>query len=844
MFEKKIKAIVGDISKNAQTKFQCRISVETTVEEIGLIQAGTLIAAENIFHHARNPRYCILQVISSFPEKQTRRSTGKIQLSCQGAPLGIELHIEKPRSKAPVVEVRAADTVPLYEAEAFVLDSEMTRTVLHHLAPESRSKGNGSRIDIGTCAPNPEVNVGVDAMSLIRGNAAIISAKPRARTSITNTLIHALLTGTEQLVHIVYCDVNYTGTLSLAHEFGDNEHAMLLGLNDRFLPSSVFSALRNPSDRQMFKRAVFDYLDMMILPSIMESRRRDFTYPIANAMRKNRVSVYRPHEPTVNEFINEIRVDLVDGLDEDGVTIVTELMNGISNHFQGERFNDRNVSDIVDMIDETSHDVKSPSIRRALLDLRNEIQTQFESISKDIPASARVTVEDMVKRLNSEHHSSLTIAQGQRGTDILRFVSTILQRLTEERLRHLKTRTPVLFIFNNADEYLTRNGGGAYREAGTERFVDILNTILTAGRRHGIGFVLTLENSASLDLFLARKIQAYFIGPIRFVDDLQQIEKLLNVSQDLIQDAVTFEDGFCLYTNSMSPYQRRVPLPVTFPTNIQTLHDFLDAFLAKQEQLRQEREREERERKLREEHIRQQEKKQRRTSSSRRRREPETSTESEPDASAQHDEETQTPTVRRATSGSRSRRSSRSRTSEQSSFSTTSSDESPDQDNQQQEERTTSTTKSRGSRSGRRTRSRRPATSSEPTGQERQETGAETVTTRSVEEEPEPAPTASESEKSTSRSRRSSRSGQRRSSSARSRKKPADSSKNPEQDKPLSPTETATDDSTSGKSEPPTAASESTGTEETTSTTRRPSRPRQRRSSSRSRKKPADSSEE
>ncbi len=766
MFEKKIKAIVGDISRNAQTKFQCYISVETTVEDIGLIQAGTLVAAENIFHHTKNPRYCILQVISSFPEKQARRSVGKIQLTCQAAPLGIELRIEKPRAKTPVVEIGAADTVPLYEAEAFVLDSDMTRTVLHHLAPESRSKENGSRIDIGTCATNPDVNIGVEAMSLIRGNVAIVSAKPRARTSITNTLVHALLQGTGRHVHIVYCDVNYTGTLSLAHEFGENDHSMLLCLNDRFLPSSVFSALRNQSDRQMFKRAVFDYLDMMILPSIMENRRRDFTYPLANAMRKNRVSVYRPHEPTVNEFINEIRVDLIDGLDEDGITIVSELMNGIANHFQGERFNERNVADIIDMIDETSQDVKAQSVRRTLLDLRNEIQTQFESISKDIPASARVTVEDMVRRLNSEHHSSLTIAQGQRGTDILRFVSTILQRLTEERLQHLKTRTPVLFIFNNADEYLTRNGG-AYRETGTERFVDILNTMLTAGRRHGIGFALTLENAASLDAYLARKIQAYFIGPIRFVDDLQQLEKLLNVSQDLIQDAVTFEDGFCFYTNSESPYQRRVPLPVTFPTNIQTLHDFLDAFLAKQEQLRQEREREERERRIREEQNRQQEKKVRRDSDSRRKREPESSAAAGPDSSSQHEEESQEATARSSSRASRSRRPTRSRSPEASSASSASGEETAEHDDaQQREERATRTGRSRGSRSGRRTRSRKPASSTGSSEQERQGTATEANTVPADEHESEPATAPdesgeTESVRSSSTARRSSRSGRR-----------------------------------------------------------------------------------
>lgn len=607
MFITSISGVVTDLTPNNQTRFQCMVTLTVPHEEIATIQPGRLIAAENIFHAARDKRYTIMQLVDFFPVPDEKKSTKKnvAFLTCTATPIGQELRYKNARTGPEIV---SDDTFPAFEGAVQVLDDDMTRSVIHHIAPESRLEENGSRIDIGSYRSNPEVKVGLDSAALLRGNAAVISARPRARTTIANNLIHSLLHETESPVHIVYCDVNNNGTLSLAPELSNFPNSSILCLNDKFVPPSVFSSMRNPGDRSAHKRAVLDYLDMMILPSVLEQRRHDFSFPISTWLRENRITIFRPNEQTVDQFITEISVDILDGIEEDIEEYIAELMNGIAETYRGERFSEKNTKDMLDMIDDFSQESKSHAARRTLYDLKAEIQSVFETYSKDIPPATRKSSQDLVNQLNSDEHSSLLVVQGQKTTDILRFISTLAQTLIDERLKRLKIRTPVLFIFNNIDEYVPRTSAGM-REAGSDRFNDTLQTLLTNGRRHGLGFCLTLETARSLDQQLARKIQTYLIGPITFADEPVGIANLLNLSEELLQPAVRYEDGDFLFTASDSPYHRRVPLPVVTQKNAETIHLYLDEMKKEQERRRQEYMAQEEERRKRHEQEREERRK-------------------------------------------------------------------------------------------------------------------------------------------------------------------------------------------------------------------------------------------
>lgn len=589
MFVEKISAAVLELHEHAQTQFQCTLSLTMPLTMADYAKPGRLIAAENIFHAAKDERYCVMQILSSFPARQAgkKKTDQTIAFECKATPIGIELLVPTTKTKKKAMEIVTADVFPAFDGAAYVLDDDITMQIIHHLAPGSRGSENGTRIDIGAYSTNPDVHVGADAGTLLRGNIAIVSARPRARTSMTNHLIQSLLSLPQTPMHIVYCDVNYQGTLSLTQQLIENDRAQILCVNDKFVPPSIFSMFKNPADRQLYKRAVYDYLDMMILPSVLESRRRDFLYPIAEVLRANKLAIYRPHEPTVDDFINDIRTDILDGVDQDVEEVLSSLMRGIAENFKGERFTEKNVRDMIEMIDETGQETKIHGARRTLYDLRTEIQTVYESFAKDLPTSARKTLSDVVTQLNDESHASLHVVQGQKSSDILRFISALVTKLVDERLRRLKLRVPVLFIFNNADDLFTR-GSVSLREGSSERFTDILQTLLFNGRRHGLGFCVTLENCTSLDKNLARKIQSYFVGPIRFTEDVSLLESLLNVSGSLFQPAVGFEDGRCFFMSADSPYQRRVPLPIMMPTHQESMHAFLDEFHAKIEKQRRE----------------------------------------------------------------------------------------------------------------------------------------------------------------------------------------------------------------------------------------------------------------
>jgi hypothetical protein len=593
MFHDTVSGLITDLTPNDHTRFQCSVSINVPLAMADRIAAGTLIAAENIYSKSSENRYTVLQLISAFPEEPKAKSKNSKQLSfaCSATPVGIELILHGKKE----AEIVAADTFPSHAANVSVLNDEATAKVIHQIAPESRSKENGSRADIGYYAANPDVLVGLDHNTLIRGNAAIISSRPRARTTITNNLISALMRGTDHPLHIIYCDVNNIGTLSLANLIHEFDEASVLAINDKFIPSSVFQSMKLPNDRQIHKRAVLDYLDMMILPSVMEERRQDFIYPISTWLRSNKIAIYRAHEQTIDEFINEIRIDILEGVDAEVEEYVTGVLDGIATTYSRERFNEKNTKDMLEMIDEFSQEAKGHGARRTLYDVRAEIQAAYETYSKDIPGSSRKTLGDLVNKLNDENNSSLTVVQGQKTTDILRFIGSLLQGLVDERVKRLKIRVPVLVIFNNADEYIPR-AGSVSRESGVDRFQEILQMLLANGRRHGLGFCLTLEQAQALEGTLARRIQSYFVGSLRFREEPEKAGELMNVADELLRPAVSFEDGCFLLASADSPYHRRVPLPVCIKKNTEVLHEFLDGLGDEHERRRKDMQQQEEER--------------------------------------------------------------------------------------------------------------------------------------------------------------------------------------------------------------------------------------------------------
>jgi len=83
----------------------------------------------------------------------------------------------------------------------------------------------------------------------------MVSARPRSTHHDDKIiLVHALVQKENYPLHIVYCDVNYQGTLTLLPDIINNEPCKAFESDDdKFVPSSFFGIAQDTGDRPLFK---------------------------------------------------------------------------------------------------------------------------------------------------------------------------------------------------------------------------------------------------------------------------------------------------------------------------------------------------------------------------------------------------------------------------------------------------------------------------------------------------------------------------------------------------------------------------------------------------------------
>jgi len=154
-----------------------------------IIQPGMLVAAENIL--SQSERRTLLHpagplLVPGQNQIRKKRVNDLITLRCKATPIGIELKVANTKSKKKSEEIVIADVLPAFEAQAFILDDEMTMRIIHHLAPESRTTEMDHVSTSERMQQNPNVSVGLDASTLIPAEILRWSVRVReARTTMT-----------------------------------------------------------------------------------------------------------------------------------------------------------------------------------------------------------------------------------------------------------------------------------------------------------------------------------------------------------------------------------------------------------------------------------------------------------------------------------------------------------------------------------------------------------------------------------------------------------------------------------------------------------------------------------
>jgi uncharacterized protein len=118
----------------------------------------------------------------------------------------------------------------------------------------------------------------------------------------------------------------------------------------------------------------------------------------------------------------------------------------------------------------------------------------------------------------------------------------------------------MLFVFDEADEFMPREGGDTYAESR-----GAIATLARRGRKFGMGVTFATQRVAYLDTSILAQPHTYLISKLTRQYDRDTISQSFGIADDILRKTLKFSTGEWLLVSYEATGLSNVPLPVHFP---------------------------------------------------------------------------------------------------------------------------------------------------------------------------------------------------------------------------------------------------------------------------------------
>jgi hypothetical protein len=207
--------------------------------------------------------------------------------------------------------------------------------------------------------------------------------------------------------------------------------------------------------------------------------------------------------------------------------------------------------------------------------LYEAIYKAFEEIKNNppLPPENRITVPDLVNKLNNATQDNLFIIQSHNPDDLRSFSNWLGNRCYEERRRKGQISPLVSFVFDEADEFIPQNPQGSYKDS-----TEIAMTLARRGRKFGLGIGIATQRITYLDTSILAQPHTYFVSKLPRKSDQDRIREAFGISEEMFRQTVKFKKGDWLLVSYDATGLEAVPLPIHTPDANERLAKFLEKF--------------------------------------------------------------------------------------------------------------------------------------------------------------------------------------------------------------------------------------------------------------------------
>ena len=560
------------------SRYECRIKVEYQREIMGMVEEGMLVAVRNFRSTERQQRYSLMVISRIWPEHYglkglsehsyypmqfeiiqqsvndwdtSDKSTMMVQISA--LPINYDLILDgesEPRYEKGF-------SYPVIGAEAQILSREMighmyNQRILAKLDYRSDITTSDARKDprIGTIqmfeSTEEKIPIYVDFESMVRYHFGIFAFTGAGKSNLlSNTLRRILLHAPE--VKVVVFDISSEYPFLLMDLLADEKLSSKIILENPVAnPEQLYLSVVKPREfendervKKVFGR-IFNQKKITyylkpesripcygdILDELKDLRANSLDKPhYINAIDRIRefVQDYKSeHDHTDSTSIDQ---EFIGGLDEKGRTAVVEF----------------NISD--------RSGVYSWATSRLAL------QDNLKRAEKQKSMTGGLDVEGIRELV--ERDARLTCISISDPVAIKELVIHLAREFLQRRKRSFKVKPYVLFVFDEAQEFVPDLSGSSGIDKDCSKMVE---TLLRQGRKYGLGGCLATQRIAYLNTNALQQLHTYFVGTLPRPYDRTVVSDTFTIDKQILEKTLEFAPGEWLLSSFIATGMENVPI--------------------------------------------------------------------------------------------------------------------------------------------------------------------------------------------------------------------------------------------------------------------------------------------
>jgi hypothetical protein len=553
------------VEEDQNSRYRFEIWFDYTRETINTLGEGAMVVVPNFFIDQDNRKrewssvleittilpvhYAIAQNQSGFPgfleeaarsaaqdwidqEGQSTDDTTKIR--CVAIPTNLMVD-----DKA---EVRDEQGLPMVGHQASLLDAETTEK----LANLGIDRARDDVAEIGPLIRDEEVTIYLRVEEALRTHFAVFGYTGAGKSNLLSTLVAKFLTDRKNHppVKLIVLDLMSEFSILLMDLLVEQPRSGLLAIGPETLPDSVLQYYTPPDNQRTqasLNRAATDLMQTSLYSKGLRERRRDFNAAFQRLLRDNKIRVWQERDRSIGEFVEDNREIVVRGnMGNDRQTVVN-LLDQLEANFAQAQFDQNVVQQVLARIRAANQNLNataSNNLRSLERLIREEQQARVNRVQA--PPACRVTIPQLVERLNADDNSSLIVIQAADPDTLRSFGCSLGMAIYNARRRTGQISPLVSFIFDEADEFIPLNFD---KDSTYAASTAIAHTLARRGRKFGLGIGIATQRVTYLNTSIMAQPHTYFISKLPRKSDRERVCEAFGISEDMFPSNLQVPKG-------------------------------------------------------------------------------------------------------------------------------------------------------------------------------------------------------------------------------------------------------------------------------------------------------------